>query len=81
MALAAVRGGYDDARHLAACALDRRLMYAGWPQKYGTQYRVEDGRFFLWPVRGSTSDACRRRWNVPPLTEALAFAEQWGQSA
>jgi hypothetical protein len=47
------------------------------PQRYGTQYRRLDGRWHLWPVRRSTSDAERRAWSVPTLSEAKSVAERW----
>ena len=64
------------ARWLAAAALDRWLMHQGKPQKYGTQYRGEGGRFRLWDVDSATTDEERAAWGVPPLAQALAQAEE-----
>jgi len=74
LALRAASGGVPEARHLAAATLDRRLMYQGRSQKYGTQYRRINGRWQLWPVRPNTTDGQRACWSVPDLREAEAFA-------
>jgi hypothetical protein len=61
---------YRGARWLAAAALDRELMLAGKPQKYGTQYRRARGRWELYPVDPATTDAERQQWGVPSIAEA-----------
>jgi hypothetical protein len=67
---------FDAARWLAAAALDRSLMNANKPQKYGTQYqRNGDGPWVLWDVDPATTDLERAEWNVPPLAAAKAHAE------
>jgi hypothetical protein len=68
--------GMDRARWLAAAAYDRWLMTEGRPQKYGTQYQARDGRWVLYEVDPATTDDERAEWNVPPLAESLARAEQ-----
>jgi hypothetical protein len=62
----------DEARWLAAAAVDRRLKHEGKPQKYGTQFALADGKRVLWNVDPAISDAERERWSVPSLAEAIA---------
>jgi hypothetical protein len=74
------RAAEDDADHpharwLAAATLDRALIAAGVPQRYGTQSIVEGGRWVLAPVDPTVDDAERARWDVPPLAESRARAE------
>lgn len=59
----------DGARWLAAASLDRKLMYEGKPQRYGTQFRRTDGPWVLWEVDPAVTDAERAEWNVPSLAE------------
>ncbi len=80
LAMRAARCGLAEARQLAAAALDRRLMYEGKPQKYGTQYRREGGQWFLWPINPRTSDAERAKWAVPPVADAVALAHRWNNA-
>jgi len=68
--------GVREARWLAAAAYDRWLMMNGRPQKYGTQYRADGGRWVLWEVDPATTDAERAQWDVPTLAEAHARAEE-----
>lgn len=76
LALLAADLGYRPARWLAAAALDRSLMYADQPQKYGTN-RVPDGRRIrVWDVEPATTDAERAEWDVPPIAELQARAER-----
>lgn len=65
---------HDSARWLVAASTDRKLMYEGKPQKYGTQYKRENdtGPWMLWTVDPATTDAERAEWNVPTLAEAQA---------
>jgi hypothetical protein len=77
LAVAAARGGLPEAKHLAAAALDRLLMYANKPQRYGTQYRRIEGRWQVWPVRASTTDSARRACGVPPFVELQRRADAW----
>jgi hypothetical protein len=68
--------GHQPGRWLAAAAEDRWLMAAGRPQRYGTQYRTQGGRWVLWPVDPVTTDAERAAWDVPPLAEARRRAQE-----
>jgi hypothetical protein len=70
LAARAAELGHRPARWLAAAAVDRWLMAAGRPQRYGTQYRASGGRWELWPVDPATTDAERAAWDVPPLAAA-----------
>ncbi|MCC6336422.1 MAG: hypothetical protein IT380_20850 [Myxococcales bacterium] len=69
---------HDGARWLVAAATDRKLMFEGKPQKYGTQYKRKDdtGPWELWPVDPTTTDAERAEWNVPTLAEAQGRAAE-----
>jgi hypothetical protein len=66
----------DLARWLAAAAEDRKLMYENKPQKWGTQFKVVDGKWVVWNVDPKVTDAQREEWNVPTLAQAQARAEQ-----
>lgn len=66
--------GHLDARWLAAAALDRSLMYAGLPQKYGTNIVPDGLGWRLWDVDPATTDAERLVNDVPPLAEMQARA-------
>ncbi len=66
--------GHVPARWLAAAALDRSLMYAGKPQKYGTNIVPDGVSFRLWDVDPATTDADRLANDVPPLAEMHARA-------
>ena len=68
--------GYAPARWLAAAALDRWLMHAGLPQKFGTQFRQVGAALELWMVDPTTTDDERAAWDVPPLAEQLARASR-----
>jgi len=68
----ALQGGFDEARWIFAATLDRYLLSIGQPQKYGTQFLVQDdGQLHLQPYDPTTTDAERQRYNVPPLAEQL----------
>jgi hypothetical protein len=67
-------GKDQHARWLAAAAEDRILRRQGKPQKWGTQYEVENGKWVVAPVDPKTTDAERAQWNVPSLAEARARA-------
>lgn len=60
------------AKWLAAATEDRELMFEGKPQKYGTQYKLDEksGHMKLWQVDPKVTDDERAKWNVPPLSEA-----------
>jgi hypothetical protein len=80
LALRAAELGYEgeawwcSARWLAAASYDRWLMWQGKPQKYGSQYVVENGEKLLWEVDPDTTDDERTECNVPCLAEALRQA-------
>lgn len=63
---------HTTAKWLAAASEDRLLMSRGEPQKYGTQFRMTEGRWELYPVDPAVTDAERAAWGVPPLAEAEA---------
>ncbi len=66
--------GRPGARWLAAAALDRSLMYAGRPQRYGTNIVPDGIGWRLWDVDPATMDAERVANDVPPLAEMQARA-------
>ena len=66
--------GHAGARWLAAAALDRSLMYAERPQKYGTNIVPDGVGWRLWDVDPATTDAERLANDVPPLAEMQARA-------
>ena len=66
--------GHAKARWLAAAALDRSLMYAGKPQKYGTNIVPDGVAYRLWDVDPATTDAERIANDVPVLSEMQARA-------
>jgi len=63
---------HPQARWLAAAALDRALIAAGRPQRYGTQTIREADRWVLAPVDPAVTDAERAAWDVPPLATSRA---------
>lgn len=69
LARRAAEQGHKPARWLAAAALDRSLMYAGRPQRYGTNIVPDGTGWRVWDVDPATTDAERAKWDVPPLAE------------
>ena len=68
---------HEPARWLAAATEDRVLMRQNRPQKWGTQFhKGPDGLWRLWEVDPAVTDEERAEWNVPPIAEAQARAEQ-----
>jgi hypothetical protein len=68
----AVDPTHNRARWLIAAATDRELVQLGRPQRYGTQFFVDNaGRWSLQPVDPAVTDEERAAWNVPPLAAAL----------
>jgi hypothetical protein len=57
------------ARPIYATALDRELLLAGKPQKFGTQSVRKEGVWTLHDVDPAVTDADRKAWGVPPLAE------------
>lgn len=68
--------GFHLAYKMAARAYDRWLMLQDKPQKYGTQYTWENDHWELWMVDPATTDEERTKWHVPPLAQALKYAEE-----
>jgi hypothetical protein len=68
--------GHEEARWLAAAALDRSLMYAGKPQKYGTNIVPDGVGYRLWDVDPATTDEERVAHDVPVLAEMQARAAE-----
>jgi hypothetical protein len=72
LARRAADAGRDRARWLAAAALDRWLMSAKLPQKFGTQFRrTALGAWELWAVDPATTDEERDEWDVPHLKQQM----------
>lgn len=61
---------------LAAASEDRFLMNIGRPQRFGTQYRVNDGIASVYETDPEMEDSLRRVFNVPPLLDAQAQADE-----
>jgi len=74
LATRAAELGRPGARWLAAAALDRSLMYAELPQKYGTNIVPDGVGWRLWDVDPATTDQERIANDVPPLAEMQARA-------
>lgn len=70
LARTAMDRGSVPAKWLYAATLDRYLLSIGKTQKYGTQYRVVNGKSVLLPFDQGTTDAERAKYNVPPSTDA-----------
>ncbi|HWF44985.1 MAG TPA: DUF6624 domain-containing protein [Candidatus Kapabacteria bacterium] len=73
LALQAIALGDSNARQLAAMTLDRYLVKQGKPQHFGTQafQNEKTGKWELYPVDPTVTDAERARWDEPPLKEQL----------
>ena len=69
LARSAALAGYRPARRMAALAVDRYLVFSGKPQKYDTQYRLDErtGNEVLLEIDPATTDAERAEWGVEPL--------------
>lgn len=68
----AIELGDDSALWLYAATLDRWLLSQRKPQKFGTQFRMNDQKEWeLGPVDPNTTDEERAQYNVSPLSEAL----------
>ena len=80
LAYQGARQGHLACFSLMAAPYDRLLMSQGHPQKYGTQYIIQEGRWVLFAVDPATTDEQRARWNVPPLAQCLHKAEEMNQS-
>lgn len=72
--------GDESARWLYAATLDRYLLSSGKPQKYGTQFKLNDKKEWelAQPIDPSITDEERSKYNVPPLSQALQkFKEKY----
>ncbi len=76
LGLRAAELGDRRGRAIAAYALDRRLVRQGRPQKYGTQWRSEGGKWLPYPIDPATTDAERAAWGVPSLEEQLRLLRE-----
>jgi hypothetical protein len=80
LAKSAAEAGHSDARWLAAATYDRYVVSQGLPQKYGTQFTLnnETGFFEFDAVDPDTTDEERSAWNVPPVQDTLRRFEESG---
>jgi hypothetical protein len=71
LAAEAARKGHPAGLWLTAATWDRWLMKAGQPQRFGTQYQLDEAtkQMRLYTVDPSVTDTERERWGFPPLTE------------
>jgi hypothetical protein len=77
--------GALDARGLAASTEDRFLMSIDRPQRFGTQYRVEDENapvkhYKLYKTDSGVTDSLRSLMNVPSLAGAKARKAEMGKN-
>jgi hypothetical protein len=73
---------HEPARWLAAASEDRVLVRENKPQKWGTQFtKGPDGEWRLWEVDPTITDEERAVWNVPPIAEARARAEEMNRTS
>jgi hypothetical protein len=60
-----------------ALLTDRVLVHDGLPQRYGTQFHLEDGVYVMHPVADEAGlDARRREAGLPPMTEYMRLLEE-----
>jgi hypothetical protein len=71
---AALAGGVEEARYLAAASIDRYLSFTQGVQRFGTNRVInqQTGQEELVPIDRATTDAQRAEYGVPPLAELLA---------
>jgi hypothetical protein len=61
----------------AALLIDRVLMHDGLPQRYGTQFKMAEGRWVLHPVEDEDAlEARRRSMGLPPMDEYMRMMEE-----
>lgn len=61
----------------AAMLIDRVLMHQGVPQRYGTQFTMEEGRLVLHPVENEASlDERRSTMELPSMEEYIRLLEE-----
>lgn len=71
LCVAALVKGFRDARWLAAATEDRFLMNIGRPQRFGTQYRGDNGEpVRLYQTGSGVTDSLRAVYKVPSLEDA-----------
>ncbi|HMP42686.1 MAG TPA: hypothetical protein PKA05_20065 [Roseiflexaceae bacterium] len=68
--------GDSRAWSLVAAAWDRALLARGEPQRFGTQFVREEGRWTLGKVDPSVTDSLRAFYGVPPLWVQQQSADQ-----
>lgn len=80
--LKAAELGEERGFRVAAEAVDRRLMLAGRPQRYGTQYYYVEviEKWRLYPVDPKTSDLEREAMGVEPMRALLARADELNET-
>jgi hypothetical protein len=67
LARRAAREGDERAWSVVAAAWDRALLARGQPQRFGTQFVREQGRWTLGEIDEQMTDAERAFYGVPPL--------------
>lgn len=58
-------------KNLYALAVDRFLLSINQPQYFGTQFRLEKGKWRVSPYNKKTTDKERRKYFVEPIKKAL----------
>lgn len=71
----AIKRGSNDAKWLYAASIDRYLISNHRVQKFGTQFRIQNGKQRLLPHDETTTDAERKKYNVPALAAILKDEE------
>lgn len=67
--------GDDWGKNHHALAIDRFLLSIKQPQIFGTQYERQNNRWTISHYREDVSDSLRKEYEVPPLKESLANAQ------
>lgn len=77
LCVVAASQGVRQAKWLAAASEDRFLMSLNRPQRFGTQYRIDQptGRWSLYELASDLPDSVRRALNVPALSKAKAHVQ------
>jgi len=77
----AIAMGSSVTKWLYAATLDRWLISQGKKQKYGTQFKFENGNWELLSTDESVTDEERKEYGVPPLSQAYnVFIEKYKKS-
>ncbi len=79
----AISLGVEQAKWLAAASEDRFLMNVKRPQRFGTQYQINEpnGDWSLYEVGPEVQDSLRSAFNVPALVEAQAHAIEMNEKS